>query len=388
MEKLKVLLCSPMNESGVGGITKWTQYIVDYASAHNEKVILKQYYPPTTYTLDYNSVFFRVWRGLRSYLPLLKGLKKQLRREKYDVVHFSTSASLSLLRDILAIRIAHSCGIKAVTHFHFGRIPKIFKTRNWEYRLMKRLIRMVDMAVVMDVASYETLKKEGYKNIALVPNPLSSIITEIIKSNEAVKRDLRKVVFVGHAENTKGVHELISACKEIENIKLELYGAISAEMHECLIEEAGKDNSQWLEIKGEHEVENVIKAMLSAGVFSLPTYTEGFPNVILESMACACPIVTTPVGAIPEMLDINGNDKCGICVPPQDANALKEAILFMLDNKEYASQCGEKARKRVNEQYSMDIVWNKLLEVWKLCSQAKLEGERQGRLSILCNVNP
>ena len=105
--------------------------------------------------------------------------------------------------------------------------------------------------------------------------------------------------------------------------------------------------------------------MLSAAVFVLPTYTEGFPNVILESMACRCPIVTTNVGAIPEMLDIDSDDRCGICVTPRNVNELKEAIVTMLTSAETADMYAENARTRVMSTYSMPQVSNALLEIWK-----------------------
>ena len=104
--------------------------------------------------------------------------------------------------------------------------------------------------------------------------------------------------------------------------------------------------------------------MMSAGVFVLPTYTEGFPNVIIESMACGCPIVTTDVGAIPEMLDIEHGFSYGICVKPKDVEGLKNAVEKMLNDRDYALQCGKNAQLRVQEQYAMSVVWNQLTSIW------------------------
>ncbi len=363
-KRTKVLLCSPLDKSGVGGIAKWTKYIMDYSKSNCQFIDLEHFYPQTK-TKGATSSLKRILNGIKNYFPLLSGLKKILKMKSFDVVHFSTSASVSLIKDILSINIAHKNGVKAVTHFHFGRIPQIYKNNNWERRLIDIVIHKSDATITMDRASYDTLTKQGYKNIYLLPNPLSLNVSDIIEQNKFIKREPRTIVFAGHVIKTKGVFELVKACKDFENIKLCLYGKVTEQIRGDLQKEAGDNYNSWLEIKGECCTEDVIRAMLSAGMFVLPTYTEGFPNVIIESMACGCPIVTTSVGAIPEMLDINGMSNCGICVPPRNVEKLKNAIQLMLDDSRYALQCGYNARKRVNDLYAMNIVWEKLSQIWQ-----------------------
>ena len=104
---------------------------------------------------------------------------------------------------------------------------------------------------------------------------------------------------------------------------------------------------------------------MTCSVFVLPSHTEGFPNVILESMACGCPIVATPVGAIPEMLDADSEKPCGVIVPVNDSVQLRTAIERILDDPAYASLISDNARQKVNEEYSMPKVWNQLVGIWR-----------------------
>lgn len=362
--KTKVLLSSPFGGK-VGGIQRWTSHILKYYDNHRTDVELKQFYPTSKHGVYQNtSLIVRLYLGATKYIPYLRGLKKELSLKKYDVVHFVSSASISLIRDIFSLRIARRRGVKTIIHFHFGRIPELYDKQNWEQKLLHRVINLADKVVVIDESSYDTLSKQGYNNIELLPNPLTPQVADIIRENNHIEKEERKIVFAGHVVRTKGVFELVEACKEIKDIKLKMIGYVTDDIKAEIIEVAGENNESWLEIAGEQTFENTIKEMLSAGVFVLPTYTEGFPNVIIESMACACPIVTTDVGAIPEMLDIINGYKHGVCVEPKNVDALREAILKMLDDREYALECGRNAQKRVNDLYSMPKVWSQLETIW------------------------
>lgn len=195
---------------------------------------------------------------------------------------------------------------------------------------------------------------------------MSSVTESLANKYATLSRQDNTVLFVGHIIKTKGVYELIEACGNLPNVRLRILGM----GHDSVVQElktlAHKYKEEdWITFTGNLPAEDVIREMCQCAVFALPTYTEGFPNVILESMVCGCPIVTTNVGAIPEMLDIKNGKNNGICISPKKINELKNAILHMLNNPEYAKACGENARKRVKEMYSMPIIWERMCKIWE-----------------------
>lgn len=360
----KVLLCSPYKTFS-GGISRWTEHIVQYYHLNNDNDLYMDVFSLARGEKVYadTPLFKRILYGLAEYIPMIKSYKNEIFSNKYDVVHIASSASLGLIRDLLMLRIARRNQTKSVLHFHFGRIPELYKKNNWGKKLLDKTIRLADAIIVIDQSSYDTLIKQGYKNIKLLPNPLGMEIEQIVR-NSSIKREKNKIVFAGHVVPTKGVFELVQACKDIADIEVHILGAVTAEMESRLYEAAG-NNKTWLKITGEQDYETVIKEMLSANIFVLPTYTEGFPNVILESMACGCPIVASAVGAIPEMLNIDGDEPAGICIEPKNIEQLKSAIIKILNDDKLASTYGNNAKKRVNEMYSMPSVWKQMTDIWK-----------------------
>lgn len=365
--KKKVLLVSPLGENLTGGIISWTKNIINYYQDSAKEVELSLLDSSSNeQVLTGDGLFKRIRVGLKNYLPLYKEYKKELKRNKYDAIHICTSASLGLVRDLLLANASKNNGAKTIVHMHFGRIPVIMKTKGWERKLLLKLLGIIDCVVVMDHGSFNSLKEYGFENVFYLPNPFSSEVLDEIESKREIKRIPRKIVYAGHVLETKGVFELVEACRGIKDIKLEIIGKITNNtIREKLITIAGDDYENWLTITGNKPHEIVITEMLSCSVFVLPSYTEGFPNVILESMACGCPIVSTTVGAIPEMLNFDSASACGICVAPKDVKGLRVAINRMLEDQDFAHYCADNAKKRVKQLYSMPIVWNQLVGIWK-----------------------
>ena len=361
---MKVLLVSPYG--GVpGGISRWTEHIIKYYSQYGVQDCELDLVPMgRNRFVNINSpILYRLWTAFKDYRLILKKYGQQLRQKKYDVMHFTSSASLSLIKDLYIIRLARQRGVKSVVHFRFGRIPELSQMRNWEWKLLVKVVKAVGQVIVIDKASYDALRANGFENVCLLPNPVAPSVVDMATANANIHKIPRSLLFVGHVVKTKGVFELLEACSKIENINLQLVGHITPDM-QLQIENQYKD-APWLIVCGEKPYDEVVKTMCQCDIFVLPTYTEGFPNVILESMACGCAIVTTPVGAIPEMLGEEDGKSYGLMVEPRNVEQLKNAIEKMLSDKEFKTACRENAKQRVNERYNMSSVWQQMVQVWR-----------------------
>ena len=230
--------------------------------------------------------------------------------------------------------------------------------------MLRSVVKMADVAVPIDQVSYEALASCFGEKVSYLPNPVALTVSEFAHSSDCNKRDERMVLYAGHCIPTKGVCELVSACKEIKGIRLVLAGHVEEPMRQRL--EGIANGEPWLEILGEVPHGEILRLMSQCGVFVLPSYTEGFPNVILESMACGCAIVATTVGAIPEMIGEENGVQCGLLIPPRSEKPLQEALLKMLQEDALREHCRVHARRRVNERYNMDAVWRKMLQIWHL----------------------
>lgn len=361
---MKVLLVSP--KSGVvGGISIWTKNIMSHME-HSPDVEVELCDFSRTIAGQMIKNPLKKWAlAIRDYLNLTKETRQQIDAFDGDAVHICTSASLLLIRDILLLKAASKKGLKTIVHFHFGRIPQLFESCNWECKLIKKVMSLANMAVVMDMASYNTLKNAGYANVTLLPNPISDD-TKTLVDGINVEREERTILFAGHCIPTKGIFELVEACKEITCIKLKMVGAVSSEMRRELLHRAGRDNS-WLDVMGQLPHDQTIREMCMCDIFVLPTYTEGFPNVILESMTCGCPIVASSVGAIPEMLEDENDSHYGIIIPPKDVRQLRHAIDKFLSDKSLKTECGINAKKRVFKRYGMAQIAKQLTAIWNDC---------------------
>ena len=359
---MKVLLVAPYG--GVpGGISRWTKHILNYYTEHGRADCELELVPMgrSSFVNINSPKLYRLKEAIKDYSKIIKDYKQKLNASPYDVMHLTSSASWSLLKDIYLIKVARRKGVRTVIHFRFGRIPELSQTKNWEWKLITKVLKLVDCVIVLDKKSLDVLHDLGYKNIICLPNPVSPQVQTIVSQNE-VARIPRYILYCGHVIKTKGVFELIDACSQIPDIKLKMLGHVTDEMRAEINEYT--HSAVWLELVGEMPYEEVIKEMMASDIMTLPSYTEGFPNVILEGMAAGCALVVTDVGAMPQMLEEENGEKYGIIIKPQDAKGLEQAINYLFENTDEKEAMRKRVQNRVQERYSMATSWNDLVKLW------------------------
>ncbi len=114
---------------------------------------------------------------------------------------------------------------------------------------------------------------------------------------------------------------------------------------------------------GKKSYDELVPFYYACDIFVLPSLYESFGNVQLEAMTCGKPVINTkiPTG-VPE-ISIHG--ETGLTVPPGDSSALAEAIKRLVENEEERVRFGLKAKERVEKFYSMEIVSERVLSLYR-----------------------
>lgn len=348
-----------------GGVTIWMKIVLDYLENLNENKQNLHHLPiarseSLTHLLP---VYKKIYYAVRDYTKGICKLIILLRKGNYDKVHMVSSLGAGIVRDWLYVNIIKYFKAKPIVHYHCGTLPNVLKGNGGTKKLLLSTLKKSYKSIVLDEASYKAIKDFGLDNVIKIGNSFNQAIEELEKID--IERKKNKILFVGHNVQEKGIFELVEACSTIENITLDIYGPQDALVHSSLnqwIKENGfKGEINFMGLQSQVEI---YKAMREATLFVLPTYTEGFPYVIVEAMANGCPIITTPVGAIKEMLTYKGNVQ-GMLVEPKDSTALREKVMYCLNNYNEVEEMAKKAKEKAYEEYSTEAIMNRFVNLWK-----------------------
>ena len=350
--------------SDKGGVTIWMRIVLDYLKLNSPKDL------DITHLAIERSVslthllptYKRLYYSIKDYAKGLHNLVKTLKKRKYDKVHMVSSLGAGIVRDWLYVNIIKCFKSNPIVHYHCGTLPNTLARNGFKKRLLVSTLKKSYKSVVLDEESYNAIDKLGLNNIVKIGNSFNKEIEELAKTD--IQRKENKILFVGHNVREKGIFELVEACSTIEDITLDIFGPQDNIIHNKLnqwIKEHGFKGQ--INFKGLQPQVEVYKAMREATLFVLPTYTEGFPYVIVEAMANGCTIITTPVGAIEEMLTLN-NELTGYLVKPKDVAALRNQIEYCLNNIDEARTKAEKAKQKAYAEYSTSAIMNKFINLW------------------------
>lgn len=359
---MRVLFVAPMPPP-YGGITNWTRMIREYTNHRDDIEAEFLNISPKSVKVE-RSILNRIFAQGMAMIKLLKVFKKIIKHNSPDVIHMTTSGKLGLIRDYFFLKVANKSRRKVAYHIRFGRVPTIATSRTIEWRLMKINIRLSSTVIAIDRSTEKTLCEHiPFIDVMYIPNPFEYPITIGCDILNMVKlKSEYYAVFIGRVSKTKGIEELLTAWKEIHldypDWVLKIVGIYSQKYMDYL---AKHFSLEGVVFEGEQPHDKAIEIIKMSDIFVLPSYTEGFPNAVLEAMAYGKPIIATKVGAIPEMI----KDDCGILIAKKNPSEIVSAFKRLIDDPEYAQECGRNAVLKLKSQYHIDTVFQQYLEVWR-----------------------
>jgi glycosyltransferase involved in cell wall biosynthesis len=143
---------------------------------------------------------------------------------------------------------------------------------------------------------------------------------------------------------TKGLNFLLEAIAEVNKkypqVQFRVYG--DGPLRDELLAYAQQLGLDGIQIfVGAFNQQQLPEIMAQTDIYVMSSVLEGQPLALVEAMAYGCPIVTTAVGGIPELIQDGVN---GLLCPPQDPSCLAQKIISLIDNPELRKRLGDAAR--------------------------------------------
>jgi glycosyltransferase involved in cell wall biosynthesis len=255
--------------------------------------------------------------------------------------------------------------ILKIPYVVWGRGDDVYQQSRFSRIITKPILKNADAILALTENMRINLKNIYPTEIYVIPNgiDLEKYNGETIFPDR--KSGTKNILFVGRLRLVKGVQYLITAMKkiheEIPDAQLILVG--DGEERERLAELSIQLGIQkYVQFIGIVPQEVVKTFMQHADVFVLPSLSEGFPNVILEAMACGLPVIASRVGGIP---DIITNDTNGYLVEVKDTNDMAKKILLLLSDDTLRKKISDNNRDLVKK-YAWENITIELEKIYEL----------------------
>ncbi|MEW5766700.1 MAG: glycosyltransferase family 4 protein [bacterium] len=304
-------------------------------------------------------------------------------RSLHWVAYFlSVVRTISRLRqtfsfDLLDVHYAYPDGAAGVLLGKYLKVPVSITVRGTDInlfsreRLRGRVIQWAlveaDLVIAVSVDLGRKVVDLGVspEKVKIIPNGVDSEKFYPVNPAEARRQlglssESLVILSVANLIKTKGIHHIIEAVKEVrekgKEVNLIIVGEGQARPGlERQIRDLGLIDS--VKLIGACEQTQLYLWYNAANLFCLASYREGCPNVLLEALACGCPVAAVEVGGVPEI--ITSEDYGLLVKSPPDRGSLSEAIWKALnkdwDREKLISYARERTWDKVAEQVMIEF---------------------------------
>lgn len=340
MKKIVMIGTSPQTMGGIASVIKvyvasglFEQYRIEYLATHCDG--------------DARRKLGIMLRAYARFLVLLVS-------GRLGLLHIHVASRASFWRKSFFFLLAFLCRIPTILHLHGAEFAQFYGD---ECGPMRRcLIRFV-----FNHASRVVVLSEAWKSwVSTISSnsQIDAIYNPVMLPPSVAAWHTRQrgsTLSLGRIGKRKGSFDLLDAAAgiadKVNDLSL-LYGgdgeADAVRAHADRLGMGGRLSLLgWV---GPQERERYLN---SAYVYALPSYNEGLPMSVLEAMAAGMPILSTPVGGIPEAIT-DGVE--GFLVSPGDVAALAARLQQLLQDDALAARMGAAARRKVELCFSSQAV--------------------------------
>ncbi len=320
------------------------------------------------------------------FIKALQSLVWKILTGKIDLVHIHFAERGSTLRKSILLFTSLIFRQRIVLHSHGATYEEFFEgLPSWLQKMLISLFSKCHKFIALSKSWQDYyVQTFGLRDdqITVLYNPVEMPAT----IPERLGRKKLKFVFLGRIgsrggaldlaksvvsfpKQEKGSFELIRAFAELpesdrENTELVLAGNGDLEIANQLIADLGMQNKitilAWITPEQRDEL------LAGADAFILPSYNEGLPMSMLESMAWGLPVIVTPVGGIPEVIIHQQN---GLLVTPGNKNQLIQAMQDLIRDENLRISLGTAGRHSI-ESLDIKTYMNSLVNIYTTVIQA------------------
>ncbi|MCS6923442.1 MAG: glycosyltransferase family 4 protein [Fimbriimonadales bacterium] len=346
---MKVLMIGP-DPAVKGGVPAVIRVILENAPSH------LQYTMVPTYTERYAAeqlrgkslrYFLQVARNLRFLASALRDIRRLVRSGEYRLAHVHFASYGSTARKYFVARTLVKCRFPYILHEHGGRFQRFYNAL--PSPLQARVRWMIENASGMIVLAKDWIP--FYQQLVSNPNyrfwHLPNAVRVPDQLPSPAEDETLKLLFLGRMDENKGSRRLLLALSRLpteirKSVHVYMAGSGEVEAMRALAAELGVQEQTTIRdwIDGS-EKEQWLR---ETNAFILLSRLEGLPMAMLEAMAYGKALIVSPVGGIPEFVT-DGQE--GILVPPDDIDAISQAIAKLAENPDLRATMGRAARTRV-----------------------------------------
>jgi teichuronic acid biosynthesis glycosyltransferase TuaC len=225
---------------------------------------------------------------------------------------------------------------------------------NYSIRSKKAFINAVknaDHVLAVDASLQKKTKEIAERDSTVLP--IGVDLTKF-QQQEQTKQELRRrlqlpedkklIVFVGRLTEAKGVFELAHALEFLPNEIAVLFVGDGPAKENL---RRNRELNKRLFLIGQVDNERVNEYLLASDVFTLPSYTEGMPTVVIEAIASKIPVISTAVGGVPELFGVHRN----LLIESKSVASLVERIQDVLYRDQYTANAKDELFEYIQKNY-------------------------------------